>query len=117
MKNRLFRTKVGVMTAAAVVGIAGSLSYLTQPADGAAQRGAATIYLQNCARCHGTDGRAQTRKGRKVDAIDFTSGDWTPDTGHDTRIVTRGKGSMPAFGNKLTQAQISVVVQYIRRFK
>jgi len=117
MKNRLFRTKVGVMTAAAVVGIAGSLSYLSQPADGATQRGGAAIYLQNCARCHGTDGRAQTPKGRKVDAVDLTSDDWTPDTGHDTRIVTRGKGSMPAFGNKLTSAQISAVVQYIRRFK
>jgi mono/diheme cytochrome c family protein len=117
MKNRFFRTKVGVMAAAAVLAIAGSLSYLTQPADGAVPSGAAAIYSQNCARCHGTDGRAQTPKGRKLDAVDFTSGDWTPDTGHDTRIVTRGKGSMPAFGNKLTPAQISAVVQYIRRFK
>ena len=105
------------MAAAAVLAVAGSLSYLTQPADGAAQQGAAAIYSQNCARCHGTDGRAQTPKGRKVDAVDFTGDDWTPDTGHDTRIVTRGKGSMPAFGNKLSPAQISAVVQYIRRFK
>ena len=105
------------MTVAAVVAIAGSLTYVTQPADGAVQRGAAAIYLQNCARCHGTDGHAQTPKGRKVDAVDLTSGDWTPDTGHDTRVVTRGKGPMPAFANKLTPAQISAVVQYIRRFK
>lgn len=105
------------MAAAAVIAIAGSLLYLTQPADGAEPPAAAAIYSQNCARCHGMDGRAQTPKGRKTEAVDFTSGDWTPDTTHDTRMVTRGKGSMPAFGKKLTPAQISAVVQYIRRFK
>jgi mono/diheme cytochrome c family protein len=82
-----------------------------------AQRGGAAVYARNCATCHGTDGRAQTRKGRESDAVDLTSSEWTPDTGRDTRIVTRGKGSMPAFGKKLTNAQISSVVQYIRRFK
>lgn len=82
-----------------------------------AQRSGSAIYAQNCARCHGTDGRAQTRKGREVDATDLTSDDWFPDAGRDTRIVTRGKGSMPAFGRRLTSAQIGSVVQYIRRFK
>jgi mono/diheme cytochrome c family protein len=82
-----------------------------------AQRGGAAIYAQNCARCHGVDGRAQTRQGRKVDAVDLTSDDWSPDTARDTRIVTRGKGDMPAFGKRLGSAQISSVVQYIRRFK
>jgi mono/diheme cytochrome c family protein len=82
-----------------------------------AQRSGATIYAQNCARCHGNDGRAQTPKGRQVDAVDLTSDEWTPDYARDTRIVTKGKGSMPSFKNKLTAAEISAVVQYIRRFK
>ena len=82
-----------------------------------AQRSGAVIYSQNCARCHGVDGRAQTTKGRQTQAVDFTSDDWTPETGHDTRIVTRGKGSMPSFKSKLTPADINAVVQYIRRFK
>jgi mono/diheme cytochrome c family protein len=82
-----------------------------------AQRGGSAIYAQNCARCHGADGRAQTPKGRETDAIDLTSDDWSPDAARDTRIVTRGKGSMPGFGRKLTPAQVSAVVQYIRRFK
>jgi len=82
-----------------------------------AQRGGSTVYARNCATCHGTDGRAQTRKGRESDAVDLTGSEWSPDTGRDTRLVTRGKGSMPAFGRKLTNAQISAVVQYIRRFK
>ena len=83
-----------------------------------AQRGSgAAVYAQNCARCHGADGRAQTPKGRETDAVDLTSDDWSPDTARDERIVTNGKQSMPAFKKKLTPAQISSVVQYIRRFK
>jgi cytochrome c6 len=82
-----------------------------------AQRGGAAIYAQNCARCHGANGRAQTRQGRASEATDLTSDDWMPDTARDTRIVTRGKGSMPAFGKRLTPAQIGAAVQYIRRFK
>ena len=82
-----------------------------------AQRGGAAIYAQNCARCHGTDGRAQTKKGRETDAVDLTSDDWKPDSAHDARIVANGKKSMPAFGRKLSSTQINAVVQYIRRFK
>ena len=114
----VFKTKVAVILTVLFAGFI-SLAYLPQPADGAvaAQRGGAVIYAQYCARCHGNDGRGQTRKGREVDAVDFTGDDWSPDTGHDTRLVTRGKGSMPAFGAKLNPTQISSVVQYIRRFK
>jgi len=82
-----------------------------------AQRGGAAVYSQNCARCHGGDGRAQTQKGRQTKAVDFTSDDWTPDADHDARRVANGKGSMPPFKNKLTPAEINAVVQYIRRFK
>ena len=116
--HRVFKTKVAVILTALLAGFF-SLTYMPQPTDGAvtAQRGGAAIYAQYCARCHGNDGRGQTRKGREIDAVDFTSDDWSPDTGHDTRIVTRGKGSMPGFGAKLNPTQISSVVQYIRRFK
>ena len=82
-----------------------------------AQRSGATIYSQNCARCHGSDGCAQTQEGRQTKAVDFTSDDWTPDADHDARRVANGKGSMPPFKNKLTTAEINAVVQYIRRFK
>lgn len=82
-----------------------------------AQTNGAAIYSRNCARCHGLDGRAQTPKGRQVDAVDLTSDEWVPDTARDIRLVTRGKGSMPSFKNKLTTAQIEAVVGYIRRFK
>ena len=77
----------------------------------------ATIYSQNCARCHGVDGRAQTAKGKSVGASDLTSDDWIPDTARDIRLVTRGKEEMPSFKAKLKPAEIEAVVSYIRRFK
>ena len=86
-------------------------------ATGNAQRSGATIYSQICSRCHGSDGKARTAKGRSVGATDLTSSDWTPDVARDTRIVTRGKEEMPAFKGKLKPAEIDAVVQYIRRFK
>lgn len=81
------------------------------------QRSGADVFARNCARCHGADGRAQTPKGRQVDAADFTSNDWLPDTARDTRIVSNGKGSMPSFKRKLNAAEIGAVIIYIRRFK
>ena len=101
-----------------ISGVAG-VSLYPKPFGGEAlaQRGGAAVYAQNCARCHGVDGRAQTRQGRKSDAVDLTSDDWSPDTARDTRIVKNGKGDMPAFGKRLSSAQVSSVVQYIRRFK
>jgi mono/diheme cytochrome c family protein len=110
-------TKAMVLLAA-VVGPASYFLFTSSPSDRVeAQRGGAAVYSQHCARCHGADGRAQTAKGRQTDAVDLTSDDWTPDTGHDTRLITNGKGSMPSFRKKLTPAQISSVAQYIRRFK
>jgi mono/diheme cytochrome c family protein len=119
MKTSLFRTKIGAATAVVPAVMIAAFSYLPRPTDGAAsaQKGGSAIYSQNCARCHGSNGRAQTTKGRQVKAVDLTSDDWSPDTGHDTRVVMRGKGSMPGFANKLTPAQITAVVEYIRRFK
>jgi cytochrome c6 len=111
------RIKAAVLLAA-IVGFAVFFFISPAPADRVeAQRGGASVYSQNCARCHGADGRAQTQKGRQTKAVDFTSDDWTPDAAHDARRVTNGKGSMPPFKAKLTPAEINAVVQYIRRFK
>lgn len=79
--------------------------------------GGAEVYANYCARCHGSDGRARTAKGRQVGAVNLTSDDWTPNEARDTRTVTKGRGSMPAFKNRLTAGEITSVVRYIVRFK
>lgn len=81
------------------------------------QSNGAAIYAASCARCHGADGRAQTAKGRQVGAVDLTSAEWEPDEVRDKRIITKGKGNMPAFGKKLKPAEIEAVAAYIRKFK
>ena len=85
--------------------------------SGTSAAGGAEIYANNCARCHGSDGRANTAKGKQVGAVDLTSDEWTPNEARDTRIVTKGRGSMPAFKNRLTADEITSVVRYIVRFK
>ena len=119
------KTAIKIATFLALFAISITIGFLssrfqltvTGEAAGLAQRDGATIFSQNCARCHGSDGRARTAKGRAVGATDLTSSDWLPDTARDTRIVTKGKESMPSFKAKLKPAEIEAVVNYIRRFK
>lgn len=81
-----------------------------------------TLYAQNCARCHGADGRAQTDLGQLYDATDLTSAKWWRDEHITDRRLTASiangkKGGMPAFGRKLTRADISALVAYVHTFK
>ena len=79
--------------------------------------GPAEIYAASCARCHGGDGRAKTAKGKRVGATNFTGGDWNTDEARGIRIITNGKGDMPAFKGKLTPNEIRSVFNYVLRFR
>lgn len=72
-----------------------------------------TLYMQNCARCHGADGKANTTLGRKYKADDISDG---VGTSKIIRIVTNGKGHMPSFRRKLTSAQIAQIANYVHAF-
>jgi len=82
----------------------------------AAFAGGAEIYAANCARCHGADGRANTAKGKRVEATDFTS-DWNRDEARGIRIITNGKGDMPSFKKKLSAEEIKAAFHYVLRFR
>jgi cytochrome c6 len=69
-----------------------------------------TLYVQNCARCHGANGKAETALGRKYDANDITGG---VSVNKIVRIVTNGKGHMPSFKKRLTAAQIAQIASYV----
>jgi len=81
------------------------------------------LYKRNCARCHGAAGRGDTPIGKIFKAPDFTDPEWWKKNANITStkrlalIVARGKAGMPAFGKKLTKAQIKLLVSHVRRFR
>jgi len=85
--------------------------------------GVAELFRNNCARCHGADGRAQTPSGELYKVPDLTDEKWWRKHSDITTtrsligIVTRGKGAMPAFGKKLKRSEISQLVNYARKFR
>jgi cytochrome c6 len=80
---------------------------------------AATIFNKECSSCHGKDGRAKTMKAKFNGAKDLTKPGWQENTSdeHIFNVVTNGHGKMPAYGKKLSQAEIESLVSYIRRLK
>jgi mono/diheme cytochrome c family protein len=77
------------------------------------------LYKQKCSKCHGADGSGDTSMGRIFNAPDFTDGGWWAkhSSGEFVGVITRGKKNMPAFGKKLTRAQIASLAAYVQRFK
>ena len=77
------------------------------------------LYKQKSSKCHGADGSGETSLGRIFNAPDFTDGGWWAkhSSSEFVGIITRSKKNMPAFGKKLTRAQIASLAAYVQRFK
>ncbi len=86
------------------------ISKLTKIAGGDQVNGA-EIFKANCARCHADDGSG-TKKG-----IPLNSGHALHHSDEEyVRQVTAGKEpKMPAFGGKLSEAEITSVIEHVRR--
>lgn len=78
-----------------------------------------TLFVANCARCHGGDGLGKTQLGEMLDAPDLT------DAKRQSRIsdgrirttIARGREAMPAFIDKLSKDEIAALVAYVRTLK
>ena len=83
-----------------------------QPAGGtpAAAVDGATVYENRCAGCHGGDGGGglgpQLSDGRVVQRF--------PDIADHIAVITDGRGGMPGFGDRLSEAEITAVAEYER---
>lgn len=76
-------------------------------------------YNSKCAKCHDRDGRAKSLHAKHEKARDLTSGEWQ-DSVSDERIynsISNGKGKMPGFKKKLSDAQMDELVNYVRRLR
>ena len=72
------------------------------------------LFLKNCAKCHGDNGKADTMRGKQLRARNFTDAEWQADVTNAQLIksVTEGKGDdMPPWGKKLTPEQIESLVK------
>jgi cytochrome c6 len=77
---------------------------------------AAATYKAKCAMCHGADGKGATPAGKSMGAHDFASPEIQKMTDADlATVITKGKGKMPAYENKLKEAEITDLVSYIRQ--
>jgi len=77
------------------------------------------LFEKHCDTCHGKDGRAKTFKAKFNHARNLTDAKWQAEVS-DERLfnsITNGKGKMPAWGKKLSEAQINALVAYVRTFK
>ena len=72
-------------------------------------------YKAKCAMCHGADGLAATPMAKSMKVLSFK--DPAMVKASDAQFIEstkNGKGKMPAYAGKLTDAQIKDVITYIR---
>ena len=76
----------------------------------------AANYKAKCALCHGADGKGDTPVGKKMGVRDFASPEVQKASDADLiATTTKGKNKMPAYGGKLSDADIKDLIGYIRQ--
>ncbi|HVM48865.1 MAG TPA: cytochrome c [Candidatus Acidoferrum sp.] len=81
-------------------------------------------YEKDCAKCHGADGKGQTKMGEKLGVKDYTDAK-VQDAMTDEEMTKAikegvkkdGSTKMKAFGDTLSDDEIKGLVKYIRSFK
>ncbi|HEY2729885.1 MAG TPA: c-type cytochrome [Polyangia bacterium] len=77
----------------------------------------AVMYAQNCARCHGADGRGDPELKKTLPVRDFSDPVFLAKAQTDdlARTIMAGKGQMPAFGASLSLPKIQSLSGYVER--
>ena len=86
---------------------------------------AAENWENHCAKCHGADGKGQTKAGRKLQVKDYTSAaEQAKFTDADAIRATAegvkdpaGKERMKGFKDELAPKEIEELVAHVRKFK
>jgi cytochrome c6 len=79
---------------------------------------------KHCQKCHGADGKGETRMGRQSGVKDYTDSKVQAEMKDDKAIkiikeglVEKGKKKMDPYGDKLTDEEIKALIAHIRSFK
>lgn len=79
------------------------------------------LFENNCASCHGIDGKARTPMGKKLGAKDLAASTFTDAQVEaqirDGKKDARGSEKMPAYRERLSAADISAIVAYVKAFR
>jgi hypothetical protein len=77
---------------------------------------ARTVWKNQCASCHGAEGRGDGPQSVMVQARDLTTAAWQNSVSDDAifRVIKEGKGKMPPF--RFPDTMISAVVDVVRSF-
>ena len=100
--------------------LAAAVVVLFAPLAGSAAVDARAVFLENCAKCHGDNGDADTDLGAKYMAQDFTDPkfkkEFTP--AKAKKVITNGvkKTKMKAWKGKLTPEEIDALAHYVLQF-
>lgn len=86
---------------------------------------AAENWENHCAKCHGADGKGQTKAGKKMKVKDYTDAKvQAAFTDEEAFKATKegvndkdGKERMKAYKDELSDAEIKELVAYVRKFK
>ncbi|HEU5069987.1 MAG TPA: cytochrome c [Verrucomicrobiae bacterium] len=79
------------------------------------------VYAKNCAKCHGEDGKGQTKMGEKLGCKDYTKEAIKVEEGvkavKEGLKDKEGKTQMKAFGESLSDEEIKAAVEHLAGLK
>ena len=113
------KTKVtSIKTALLVAGLLASFAGVSWAAE------VKENWEKNCLKCHGPDGKGQTKMGRQSGVKDYTDPKVQAELKDDNAIkiikegiVEKDKKKMDPYKDKFTDEEIKALIAYIRAFK
>ena len=104
--------------------IALSIAVLTMVAFSARAADGKALYDKDCAKCHGADGKGQTKMGQKLGCKDYTDPKVQADLKDDAAVKAIKEGFTNSDGKKVMRAaggisdeDAKALVAYMRTFK
>ncbi len=76
-----------------------------------------SLYISNCARCHGADGKGNTKLGQEYEVPDLTITARRMSLTRVKNVISNGDGDMPSFKKKLKASQIASIASYVRKLR
>lgn len=113
----------GVFAALALVAAPGSAladseAQLTESPAAVLMADGKELFLKNCKKCHGPDGKAATKMGTKHKIPDMTKPEWQSkhSKAEVVKVITEGKAEtkMKAYKETLTADEIAAVADFVK---